>query len=384
MAEGRRIRGEGSIYQRESDGRWVGVVDLGWVGGKRVRKTVTASTLRELRPKFRALKERVARGVLTDESTVESWLRYWLAEVAPSRCRPRTLDGYRTYVDHYLIPHLGKRRLDKLAPEHVRAMQRAMADAGLSDATRRQAHYILRRALKVAAREGKVTRNVAELVDPPPVGTVHHTPLTLPQARAVLGSLDGDPLAARWVCALLLGMRQGECLGLQWEDVDMGERRIYVRRELVRLRGKGMTLAPPKSKTSRRSLPMIEPVAFALARTERRGPYVFYGQARDSRADWGEWKALLVRAGVCPEDAALGSMPALHAARATTASLLDEAGVSDKLIAEILGHSSVQITRTAYIQGNEDRHRAGLESLASMVIDTPPILMPGGTKGAGA
>src|SRR3546814_15791220 len=66
----------GSVYQRESDGRWVGVVDLGWVGGKRVRRTVTAPTLRELRPKFKALKGRVEQGIITDESTVAEWLKH--------------------------------------------------------------------------------------------------------------------------------------------------------------------------------------------------------------------------------------------------------------------------------------------------------------------
>jgi integrase len=96
---------------------------------------------------------------------------------------------------------------------------------------------------------------------------------------------------------------------------------------------------------------------------------VFYGKAQDPRADWGAWKALLVRAGVCDANVPLGEMPALHAARTTTGSLLDEAGVSDKIIAEILGHSQVQITRRAYIHGNEDRHRAGLGALAELVAD---------------
>ena len=71
---GRRTKGEGSIYQRESDGRWVGVVDLGFVGGKRLRPQVTAKTLRELRPKFKALKEQIEKGILTDEMTVADWM----------------------------------------------------------------------------------------------------------------------------------------------------------------------------------------------------------------------------------------------------------------------------------------------------------------------
>ena len=368
----RRTPGEGSIYQRQSDGRWIGSIDLGWIGGKRVRKTVSAPTLRELRPKFRALQQRVEGGLVADNATVGEWLAYWMEYVAPHRCRPRTLDGYRTYVTCYLIPHLGRRQLAQLRPDHVRAWHRALADAGLSDSTRRQAHAILRRALVVAEREGRITRNPAALVDPPPVGKVHHVPLTLAQARAVIAVLDGDPLAARWLCALLQGMRQGECLGLRWEDVDLPDRVIHVRHELVRLRRKGLVLTDPKSDTSIRDIPMLEPVAYALGRTEVRGEYVFYGKPRDPRADWGTWKEVLRRAGLGDADMRDGDLPSLHAARGTTASLLDQAGVSEKVISEILGHSSAVITRTAYIHGDAARHRAAAASLDALVSkDTP-------------
>jgi integrase len=365
---GRRTKGEGSIFQR-SDGTWVGRIDLGWIGGRRVRKQVTARTKRELTPKFRKLQRDVEAGVLSDAMTVEAWLWYWFEKVAPGRCKQRTLDGYRTYLEQYLIPRLGKHRLERLTPAHVRGLHEWMESEGRADATRRQAHAILRRALVVAERDGKVGRNVAALVDPPPVGTNHHTPLTLEQARAVLRCLDGDPLAARWACALLLGMRQGECLGLRWDDVDFDMGVLYVRKELIRLRGKGLVLTEPKSKTSRRPIPFgsVPPVAFALSQVGHRGEYVFYGEAMDPKRDWTAWKELLIRAGLGDEGKALGDLPALHAARATTASLLDEAGVSDKVIAEILGHSSVQITRTAYIQGNEARHRDAMGSLSRLL-----------------
>src|SRR5215471_12749638 len=104
MTKVRRHKGEGSIYQRASDGRWIGVVDLGWVGGKRVRKTVTALTLRDLRPKLKAMRERIDRGVITDDSTVEQWLTHWLDDIASKKVRDRTLAGYRGYVAQWLVP----------------------------------------------------------------------------------------------------------------------------------------------------------------------------------------------------------------------------------------------------------------------------------------
>lgn len=59
----RRGRGEGAVYQRASDGLWVGMLDLGIVGGKRRRKTVYGRTKREVREELRTLRAARDRGV---------------------------------------------------------------------------------------------------------------------------------------------------------------------------------------------------------------------------------------------------------------------------------------------------------------------------------
>jgi integrase len=390
------VETDGKVDRRRPDhkcqGTWAAQIDMGWVTygtdehgrpvRRRLRPTVTAKSRTALSEKLKKKRRELDVGVLADNTTVEQWLNHWLDTIATKRVRPRTLVGYRGYVNTWLIPHLGRHRLEKLKPDHVRALYAAMEAAGRSDSTRRQAHAILRRALVVAEREGRIVRNPAALVDPPPVGTNHHTPLTLTEARLVLAALDTEPapMAARWLCALLEGMRQGECLGLRWEDVDVPNRRIWITQELYRITGQGLVEADPKSRTSTRAIPMLEPVAFLLEGMPRRGEYVFYGRATDGRKDWGNWKDLLVKAGVCSADMAQGEMPALHAARGTTASLLSEAGVPDKITSEILGHSSIQITQQAYIHGNEDAHRKAMNALGAFVapppdggVPTPPV-----------
>ncbi len=366
----RRIRGEGGFFQRASDGLWIGTVDLGWQGGKRVRKSVSAKTKKAAQAKFLVLKRNLEKsGGVTSSSTVEAWLNHWLEHIASERVRARTLQGYRGYLNTWLIPHLGHLRLDRLKEDHIRSMYRAMKDQGKSDATRRQAHAILRRALVVAEREGRIARNPAAMIDPPPVGTNHRTPLTIDQARRVLANLDDDPLAARWIAALLLGMRQGECLGLQWRDVDIETRTIHVRRELIRITGQGLVLTAPKSSTSIRVIPMLGPMAYALERTDRRGDFVFYGVAMDPKKDWTAWKALLVRAGVCDSLMKPGDMPELAAGRTTTATLLRDAGVDATVVRDILGHSQVQVTQENYMRTSEIQSRAAMAALEAHVAD---------------
>lgn len=360
---GRRTKGEGSIYQRESDGRWVGVVDLGWVGGKRLRKTVTAATLRELRPKFKALKAQIEQGVVPDDATVDQWMTHWLDNVAEKKVRASTMRTYRGYTDTWIRTHLGRRRLDRLKPEHIEAMLSEMEAAGKSDATRRQVFAILRRALEVAWRQGRVPMNAAARVETvPPVGTGSHGSLTLAEAKKVLAIVaEREPVErARWMLALLAGLRQGEALGLRWERVDFEEGLIFIEVAAQRVAGKGILLVEPKSASSRRAIPMVGPVRLALESIEQREGFLFGGDSpQDPRRDWQAWRDLLAEAGVAPRP--------LHAARATTASLLEAAGISQTVIKEIMGHSQVMVTQRHYLHADVTQHRAALGTLGDFV-----------------
>lgn len=362
----RRLRTEGSIYQRASDNRWVGVVDLGIVNGKRVRKTVTAATKRELTPKFNALKESTGSGVDDEQLTVKTWMERWLLEVASERNRESTLRTYRMYVENWIVPQVGHVRLAKLRPDHVQGLMHAMTVAGKSDSTRRQVYAILRRALKVAVNFRLIPRNPADAVDAPSVGKGSHGKFTLDEAKALLAACqrpDGTVLS-RWVCALLAGLRQGEALGLTWESVDLENRRIIVHQAAQQVRGQGVQIVPLKSAASYRAIPMVAPVwhALSLIPVERRVGFV-WGDGDNPigpRRDWQAWGDFVRSVDGVP-------YRPLHAARATCGSLLLDAGVPEKIIAEILGHSQVQVTREHYLHGDDTMHRAAMDRLDGLL-----------------
>lgn len=359
----RRVKGEGSVYQRKSDDRWFYVVDLGGYGtGKaRDRRSVSARTLKELRPKMRALDDKIRAGIDADGSvTVEWWLSWWLTEIAPNSAKsPTTRRTYAGYIDNWIVPHLGKRRLDQLKPDHLRALYKAMRDAGKSAATIRQVHAILSKALRVAEDDGKILRSPARAVTPPSGEKGSHGKLTMDEARRVLTVLANRPDRARWYAALLLGMRQGEVLGLAWDDIEPDLGIIRVRHSQVKADDGTLVLGPVKSKASRRVLPLLPEIARALEDVDRAGPLVW--GPRDNRADWKAWRDLLATANVDPRP--------LHAARATTASILDELGYSSKLIAEILGHAQASTTEGHYIHGDAQRRAEALGSMTRALLE---------------
>lgn len=382
----RRQRGEGSVAKR-SDGLWVARYDLGVVNGKRRRKVAYAKTQREAVKKLAELKQAVAAGDRnTAGTTVEKWLTYWLAEVCPgkTRMKPKTLRTYRSYVENYLVPALGNKRLDRLAAADVRALHRyVLTEKGKTSTTAHHAHRILGTALNDAVRDGKLTRNVVSLVPAPPKNATTKDALTLNQFAALMRRLDGDRLQSRWAFALFTGARQGECLGLTWPHLDLDRgiadlawqlQRIPYRhgcaggcgrradrcplRELdvrpgfeYRHLDGNLCLQRPKTAGSTRVIPLPPPLVISLRErrelyeTERRGYKRDHGlvwartdgRPIDGRTDWAEWSAHLAALDI--------EHQALHVARHTASTLLLALGVPENVRMAILGHSEAATNR---------------------------------------
>lgn len=388
----RRGHGEGSISQRHDhpscppllvvghdedgkpikdradhrcQGRWVAMVDLGFVDGKRRRKALFADTRKGAAIKLQeTLAAKKSSSLAVGQVNVERWVNYWLDVVCVEEAlKVNTMKSHRSKVKSWIIPHLGHHRLDRLQPEHVRAMYAAMRREEKAEATVRQVHAILRRALAVAVRERKVPYNVAELVQPPKTTRNKRTGLSVAQARKVL---KGAPL--RWYVALYLGLRQGEALGLRWSDVDLESGALYVDRGLVRIPGEGLAYDTPKSAASRRVVPLPTVVLsrFKVAWAEHLAAggdptgLVFHrnGRPLDPRADWQAWSDRLAEVGV--------PHIALHAARNTAASLLEEAGVPARMVAEILGQATVEVTY-GYQSADLERRREAMLALEALV-----------------
>ncbi len=285
--------------------------------------------------------------------TLGQWLEHWLDKIASRDLKAKTVDNYRYNIQRHLLPGLGHHALDRLQPEHLEALYKAMEDKGVGPATVRLSHNILSGALKVALQRGRVVRNVAQLVQPPKPAAPKIKPLTVEEAQRVLAAAQPGDNSARWSVALALGLRQGEALGLRWENVDLEAGTITVRWALQRQKGKGLVLVEPKSRAGRRTLALPQALHEALrlhrkAQLEQRlrladayvdGGYVFAqpnGRPLGASQDWAAWKRLLKAAGV--HDARL------HDARHTAATLLMAQGVDVRVVMILLGHSQISMT----------------------------------------
>ncbi|HEX5994142.1 MAG TPA: hypothetical protein VFY84_03260, partial [Jiangellales bacterium] len=216
-----------------SDGLWHAMVPVGHKpDGTAIRRHVGRKTKAAVVEVVDELLARARAGHVPKQGraqTVAQWLTTYLETVAPRRCDPTTVYDYRSKIRTWVLPVIGKVRLDRLQPDQLDGVYLRMARAGKADATILKTHRILVRALEQAHRRGLVGRNVAKLVDAPTAKAPEMVPLTKDDAVKVLREAQGRRNAARWTIGLALGLRQGEALGLRWSYVDLkrGEIRVH-------------------------------------------------------------------------------------------------------------------------------------------------------------
>jgi integrase len=362
----RRGPHEGSIYPRR-DGRWAGSVHIGYEDGKRVRKHVMGRSRAEVKDKMAALMRahEEKRPIPSQRERVGPFLRRWLDEVARPSLRASTYKSYNDLLVAHLIPGLGNIALAKLAPAEVQSFLNKKLAGGLSPRRVQYIHAVLRRALVTAERWGMVSRNVAKLVDPPRVPRHEISPLTPEQATRLIETSADDRHRALWITALGTGLRQGELLGLRWEDVDLDAGRLRVRHSLANVDG-ALTLLEPKTDRSRRTVLLADAVVTALRahRTRQRmerlvsgsrwtdSGHVFttlYGTPYHAATITRAFKAALTRAGL--------PTCRFHDLRHAAATFLLAQGMTLEDVKNLLGHSSITLTSNTYGHVLELRQR---------------------------
>ncbi|MGH3631494.1 MAG: tyrosine-type recombinase/integrase, partial [Sciscionella sp.] len=359
--------------------------------GTRRRISVTADTQAQAKRKLRDRLRELEAGEtsVSSRTTVKAWAAEWLP-IVERNLRPGAYSADRSALRIWIVPTIGHKRLDKLTPADIRAVADAQRAAGRTPSTQRRTRSTLTQLLKAARAEGHaVPARVLEVKAPAP-NPNDRTDLSVEQAVAVLGIAAELPHGSRWVAALLQGMRQAECLGLTWDQVDLERRMIVLSWQLKPLpyrakydRDSGfrvpddydarqlegrMHLVRPKSAAGHRVIPLVPWMVAALEKWRAIAPSSPHGlvwpaadgSPADQKADDAEWYALQGTAGVGHP---AGRWYTVHEARHTTATLLLEAGVDPAIITAILGHATI-VTSRGYMHVNTAPLAAAMERVA--------------------
>ena len=314
----------------------------------------------------------------TTELSLGAFCEQWIAAISPS-LRPTTADSYAHLLATHVVPRLGCRPVAAIGPGELGALYaellssgRRRGAGGLSPATVRYVHLVLRHALADAVAWGYAGRNVAALVRPPRVPRAEIATWSPSELARFLRHVSGEPLYPAFVLAATTGMRRGEVLGLQWQDIDLDRRRAFVRRSLVVVRYKVRT-SEPKTARGRRAVALDEGTVKVLRDHRRRreeapgepgADDLVFADASGAPVHPIEFARVFSRrahrAGLRPIR--------FHDLRHTYASIALQAGVHPKVVSERLGHASVAITLDTYSHVMPSLQEEAAERVAALIL----------------
>jgi len=347
---------EGSVYQRQSDGRWVAQYRDAKDKVRYIYRKTKAEAKKALRE---ALQDRDDGFVPTDKLTVGLYLEEWMEE-RRNTVSHRTWRVQESMLRNRVKRHIGNCRLCRLSAKDVRQMYRGLLADGLTPSTIGHVHTVLKQAMRDAVRSRYIRTNPLDEVKPPKQDRKEMDVLTADEVRRLLGAVKGDRFECVFYFCSLVGLRIGECLALRYEDIDLDRGTIRIERTLYN----GQCSAP-KTQSSRRVLTLPQMAIEALVRlcefNDNQSGYLFAtssGKPVDvSNFYKWTWKPALRRAGL-PESITP------HSLRHGTASLLLNQKIAVPIVSKHLGHSNSQVAMRTYTHTID-----GTNGLAAQGID---------------
>ena len=378
----RRPSGDGLVRKR-ADGRWEGRIVVGHKeDGKPIYRSVFAEKQSDLMPKLHELKDQYAGVELTEDSsiTLGEWLGRWLEDYKKPTLRPSTFAGYSKDIANHILPYLGSKRLTQLKTADIQKHYNRLLESGriqdngkgkgLSNATVRGIHMVLREALDSAVREGLIPKNPADGTSPPKIYRSEKQVLTKDQLETFMKLIEGDE---EWYdffyTEIITGMRQGEICGLRWEDFDREKRTLRVARS-VDFVNKELVVGETKTEDGKRTIYLPDSLWHILAERQRQkgtfSEWIFPNLLKPewplnpSRA-YRQLKKLLES----------GGLPSIrfHDLRHTFTSHAANSGIAPKTLSEIVGHSKASFTLDHYAHVTSDMQKNAANIVTNYITD---------------
>jgi integrase len=352
---GKRANGEGSVYRRKSDGRWVGSLSL----PDGTRKVFYGRKQSEVIAKLDEAANDLRRGMLAvgSNTTLQEYLENWLENVHKPTIRLSTYLNYRKLLKNYLVPGLGKVKIHRLTPQQVQGFYSQKMSQGLAPKTVNNIHGVLHKALDNAVKWNILPRNVCDAVTPPRIPHKEKNVLTKQQAHTLLEEVKAHRLEALLTLAITSGMREGELLALHWQDINFEDCSLQVKRAVSYLKGYGYVESEPKTAKGRRMIKLPVFVVGILIRHRAQQEE----QRRQVGSAWIEKDLVFTNAQGCFYSASTMrkvfrrflvsiGLPHMrfHDLRHSAATILLAMKVHPKVVQEILGHSQIAMTLDVY------------------------------------
>lgn len=269
----KRANGDGSVRKvtRTTGGRKYEYWEARYIAGadpgtgKLIRRSITGKAQKEVVQKLKAATAAIDNGtyIAPNKQTLGQWLGIW-QKTYLGDVKPRTREIYGDDIRLHILPALGAVRLEALTTHQIQQFYNDLGKpsktraAGLSPKTIKNIHGIMHKALSQAVENGYLRFNPSAACKLPRTEKRELTPLDDAQMSAFLRAIHGARFEALLTVALFTGMREGEVLGLTWDNVDFNAGTITISKQALlhaRDAGGGFQLGSTKNSKSRTITP---------------------------------------------------------------------------------------------------------------------------------
>ena len=364
----RAAAGAGSIRQRP-DGRWEARITVGTDSGtgKPIRRSIYGDTQAIVRKQMNAIIREIDNGTYQapNKITVSQWMEEWITDFCTNRVKPTTIASYSAVIKNHINPAIGAMEIQAVRGTHIQRIYNTMTNNGLTGKTVKNAGAVLHKAFSVALKQGLLAANPCDAAELPKVVQKPIKPLTDEEIPRFLAAIDVHPFRNGYGLCLFAGLREGECLGLSWDNVDFENRRITVCQQLQKSKTEsGLYYISASTKNGKTRVIAPPDIAFDYLREERRRQSE--NRLRAGKA-WSNPENLCFtnETGryILPEIfrrhfkmlvADIGRPDArVHDLRHTAATVAIASGADIKSVQDLMGHATASFTLNVYAHTSE-------------------------------